>query len=112
MAALPAIPRPGDRYTRIKNYPLPSTGEVWFNNIRLEDVNRDVGIAQVYSGQASFADIFDVNVSLSKRGADFRGLRERTGSGRELLNFQNRMSTELSRVVPTLGLIIPVAYTC
>jgi hypothetical protein len=89
----------------------PSTGEVWFNNIRLWDVDRDVGVAQVYSGQASFADVFDVTASLSKRGADFRGLRERTGSGRELLNFQNRMSTELSRVIPTLGFTVPVTYT-
>jgi hypothetical protein len=89
----------------------PLSGEIWFNNIRLQDVKRDVGVAQSYSAQGNFAEIFDVTTSLALRDAEFRGLRQRSGSGTQTTNFNARVSTEASRLVPTLGFTVPVSYT-
>ena len=55
--------------------------------------------------------MIDGSTSFTFRNADFRSLRQRTGSGADTYNFQGRLSAELSRLIPTLGFNIPVSYT-
>ena len=90
----------------------PVSGDFWFNNVRLEDPKREVGTAQIYGVQGNVADVFDFNATLSTRDADFLGLRQRTGTGSDLYNFQNSYKIpDVSRLIPTLGLTIPLSYT-
>ncbi|MFQ5600160.1 MAG: hypothetical protein ACE5G2_06360, partial [Candidatus Krumholzibacteriia bacterium] len=70
-----------------------------------------MGVAHQYALTSNFADVLDVSANLGIRDADFRGLRQRTGSGNNSLTMQSRMSTELSKLIPTAGFTIPVSYT-
>lgn len=88
----------------------PVAGEIWFDNVRLEDVEREIGTAQQYSVAMRFSDVVDFSSNLSLRDADFRGLRQRAGGGSDALAFQSRVSTELSKLVPTAGFTIPLSY--
>ena len=88
----------------------PVSGQVWFDNVQLDDVERTAGVAHSYSATARFGDVLDGSTSFTYRNADFRSLRQRTGSGADTYNFQGRLSTELSKWVPTLGFNIPVSY--
>ncbi len=90
---------------------LPVSGELWFNNVRVEDVKREAGTAQLYALQGNFADVFDFTTSLSLRDAEFLGLRQRTGSGSETVSFNTSLKIpDAARLVPTLGFTIPLSY--
>jgi len=88
----------------------PVSGQAWFDNVRLEDVERAIGVAQSYSAAGRFGDVLDVSTSLAIRNADFRGLRQRGGSGSDTYNLQGRLSTELSKWIPTGGFNMPFSY--
>jgi hypothetical protein len=89
----------------------PVSGEVWFDNLRLEDVEKERGVAQDYSMTARFSDLIDVTGRYSRRDPEFRSLRQRIGSNVKQEGWQGRISlTDLGRVVPTLGFAIPLGY--
>jgi len=91
---------------------LPVSGELWFNNVRVEDVKREVGTAQLYGVQGNFADVFDFSGQLSVRDAEFLGLRQRTGSGSETVSFNTSLKIpDAARLIPTLGFTIPLSYS-
>ena len=90
----------------------PVSGDLWFNNVRLEDPKKEVGSAQIYGVQGNVADVFDFNATLSTRDADFLGLRQRTGTGSDLYSFVSSYKIpDVGRLVPTLGFSIPLSYT-
>lgn len=89
----------------------PVTGEAWFDNVRLEEIQREVGLAQSYSMQARFSDVFDVSLGYSRRDGEFRPLRQRLGTNLNQTSWQARVGlSDLGRLVPTFGLTIPIGY--
>lgn len=88
-----------------------ATGEYWFDNVRLEEVEKTPGYAQSYSLGLKISDLFDISGGYRKTDGEFRPLRQRTGSNRDDQGWNARLSVaDLSRLVPTLGFSIPVGY--
>ncbi|MBK8803415.1 MAG: cell surface protein SprA [Fibrobacteres bacterium] len=48
-----------------------ATGELWVNDLRLEDPHQGIGTALRGSAQMNFADLMDVSASTEYRGGDF-----------------------------------------
>ena len=89
----------------------PASGEAWFDNVRLEEVEREVGLAQTYSVQARFSDVFDIATTFVQRDSEFRSLRQRTGSNSNSVSWDARAGlSDLGRIIPTFGLTIPMSY--
>jgi hypothetical protein len=89
----------------------PVSGQVWFDNVRLEEVEKERGLAQNYSVIARFSDVLDASVFYTRSSADFRSLQQRLGSN---LDQESRIVrfglSDLGRIVPTLGLAIPAGF--
>src|SRR5262249_40960922 len=66
----------------------------------------------IYNMGLKFSDVLDVSGNYRKQDAEFRALRQRTGSNIDAESWQGNASvSDLSRVVPLLGLSVPVGYT-
>jgi hypothetical protein len=90
----------------------PVSGEVWFDNVRLEDVERSPGLAQSYSITTRFADLFDFSGGVSRRDAEFRALRERRSGGSDQTSWNARANlSDLGRLVPLAGFELPISYS-
>ena len=89
----------------------PATGEYWFDNVRLEEVEKNTGYAQNYSLGLKISDVFDISGGYRNTDGEFRPLRQRTGSNRDDQAWNARVSVaDISRLVPTLGFSIPAGY--
>jgi cell surface protein SprA len=86
-------------------------GEAWFDNVRLDNVEQTVGFSQQYSMAWQALDVFDLSANSRLARRRVPALRQRAGAGSDLLAWQGRVATEMSRLVPTLGFNIPVTYT-
>lgn len=89
----------------------PLSGEVLFNEIRLKEVNDEVGYAQRYAGSLSIPDLADFQFEWRQTDEEFRGLNDRQGSGVLQRGWSARVSSRLQNLVPTLGLDIPFALS-
>lgn len=89
-----------------------ASGEVWFDNIRLDEVEKKAGYAQTFSAGTKFADVLDLSGNYQRRDAEFRSLRQRVGQNLDTESWSGRASiSDLSRVVPLLGFSVPVGYS-
>jgi len=89
-----------------------ASGEVWFDNVRLDEVERERGFAQTINAGTKFADVLDVSGAYQKRDSEFRSLRQRVGTNLDSESWNGRASiSDLSRVVPLLGFSLPVGYS-
>jgi hypothetical protein len=83
-------------------------GEVWFNDIRLGGVRRDIDHATRMSFSADFANILQVMGGWQRTGPDFRSLQQSRGSGVTNDNLNLNAKTEISYFLPTVGFNLPV----
>jgi hypothetical protein len=85
-------------------------GEIWIDDIYAGDVRRDIGLAERVSGSVNIGGgVISLNGTWEKRDADFRGLRQRRGSGivNESYGFNGR--TSLEHFIPLFGFNVPVS---
>lgn len=85
------------------------TGEVWFDDIRLGSVRRDIDHAENVRFSADFSGILQVNGSYTRTGPEFRSLRQSRGSGSTNSGLNLNAKTEVNYFVPTGGFELPVS---
>ena len=83
-------------------------GTLWFNDIALGLVRKDIDHAERLSVSANFANILSFNASYQRTGPEFRALKQKTGSGTTSDNLAMSGKTEINHFIPTLGFNIPV----
>ena len=86
------------------------SGEVWFNDIRLGGVRRDVDHAENARFSADFAGILQVSGSYTRTGPEFRSLRQTRGNGTTNSGLTLGAKTELNYFVPTARFALPVNF--
>ena len=89
------------------------SGEIWLDELRLEQVRREPGLAARVSMDAGFADFMNLSFDLSWKEADFRTL---TGSSKQQGNTDRttgvRGDVNLDRFLPSdWGASIPVSIS-
>lgn len=84
-------------------------GEVWFNELRLGGVRRDIDHAERMSVSADLAGIMQIRGDWQRTGPEFRSLRQKQGSGmtKDGLSFSGR--TKLGHLMPTFGFDLPIS---
>jgi hypothetical protein len=85
----------------------PVDGEVWFDDIRLTDVRRDVGYATRVSMGASFSDVLTLSADVKQTDTEFqtRGAKRR---GSDDTNISLSASTKIDRFLPNMGVSLPL----
>jgi hypothetical protein len=95
----------GIRYRRGEVRPK---GTLWFNDIALGWVRKDIDRAERISASANFANVLSVNASYQRTGPEFRSLKQKAGSGTTSDNLSLSGKTEVNHIIPTLGFTIPL----
>ncbi|UCD18422.1 MAG: cell surface protein SprA, partial [Candidatus Zixiibacteriota bacterium] len=94
------------------------TGDVWFDELRLTDVRKDVGVATRLTVSGNVADLFTYSGGLLYRNSYFRGLSSSTrggsqnnlGSGKSSTSYNFSLNLKLDRFLPrSLNASIPLS---
>lgn len=94
------------------------TGDIWFDELQLGGVRRDVGIAFRASANGNVADLFNYSAAYSHKNPFFRGISTSTrggssdnlGSGKSSTSYNYSISMSLDRFLPkSLGAKIPLS---
>ncbi len=87
------------------------TGEVWFNELRLSNVDRDKGMAMRMHANLQIADFATVNGDIEKKDADFHNVADRLGTGNNSTAGSINASIAADKFLPaSWGLAIPVSF--
>ncbi len=93
------------------------SGTIWVDDIRLDDVIRDLGTAARFGLSAKFADFLDVNSDLSTEDEDFLSIgsagRQQIsrGTGSSSRRFNLRSTAQLHKFFETTGINLPVSFS-
>ncbi|MCX5754123.1 MAG: cell surface protein SprA [Candidatus Krumholzibacteria bacterium] len=85
-------------------------GEVWFDDLRLTDVRRDIDHAENVRLTADFAGILQLSTNWTRTGPEFRSLRQSRGSGTTNSGLNLSAKTEINHFIPTAGFNLPVNF--
>lgn len=83
-------------------------GQIWFNDITLGSIRKDIDHAERISAAANFANIVSFNASYQRTGPEFRSLRQTSGSGSTSNSLALSGKTEINHIIPTAGFNLPV----
>jgi len=86
--------------------------EVWFDELRLDDVRRDRGTAITSSVAINFADLLSLNASYNKTGSHWYGINSSgTGSGVKSISYSLSGSFNAHKLyLDRLGLTLPIGF--
>ncbi|HID10354.1 MAG TPA: cell surface protein SprA [Candidatus Latescibacteria bacterium] len=88
------------------------SGEVWFDELRLDDVRREPGTALRASLQAGVGEVLRVQGEYTGRGEDFRGFGEKGPGGSEDRSYSLRWDLQLGKLFPEgWGVSLPIGIT-
>lgn len=88
---------------------LPYDGEVWFNELRLSDVEQDRGMAMRGRMDLRIADFATVNAEIERKDADFHNVATRFGSGDNSLSRSLNANISIDKMLPqALGISMPL----
>jgi len=86
------------------------SGEIWLDELRLSDVERNAGIAFRVQSGLSFADLGNVHFNYDRRDADFHIVSDRLGSNNNTEKISASASLNLNKFLPSSwGFNIPVS---
>jgi hypothetical protein len=91
-----------------------SSGQVWIDELRLSDVEKNVGGRGDMIVQANFADVLAMNVNYSKQGENFVRVGSATaaqGSGVNSTDLGFSSTFNLDRMMPTSGVQLPIRFS-
>jgi hypothetical protein len=80
--------------------------EVWFNDLRLTDVRKDIGFAKRVSVAASFSDLINVNADYRHTDTEFQTLSAKR-RGSDDTDYSISASTSIDRYLPDAGVSLP-----
>ena len=97
-------------YMGVRNltHSLPVTGYFYFNDVRLREVKKDVGMAQRLALRVNMGDALKVDFDWSRRDADYHGLNAEVGQGFTKEDWNLSTSFRLDDFIPLLGFRLPV----
>ncbi len=86
--------------------------EVWFDELRLDDVRRDRGTAIATSMAVNFADLLSLNAAYNKTGSHWYGINSSgTGSGVKDISYSLNGTFNTHKLyLERLGLALPVGF--
>lgn len=88
---------------------VPFTGEIWFNELRLSDVENDKGMAMRVRADLNIADFITINSEVEKKDADFHNVATRFGTGNNSLSSNLSARVKLDKMLPqSWGLAMPL----
>ncbi|MHB8078090.1 MAG: T9SS outer membrane translocon Sov/SprA, partial [Candidatus Krumholzibacteriia bacterium] len=87
---------------------LPVSGYFYFNDVRLQSVKREKGLAERVAARLNMADVIKVDFDWSKRDADFHGLGTTVGQGFQNQDWSLTTSLRADDFVPLLGFQVPI----
>jgi hypothetical protein len=91
--------------------PVPFDGEVWVNELRLDEGDRDPGFAGRAVARISAGDVIQGDVSFSTRSGTFRQLRE-TATYQSDRRINASVTARLDRVLPgDWGIALPLQFS-
>ena len=85
-------------------------GQVWFNELRAIDVDRDPGYAQRFLVNGRVANLLTYNASWNGRDANFVTVGQSLGSGNTTGQLAFGSSLDLHRFFEGTGILLPVRY--
>jgi len=86
------------------------TGEVWTDELRVSEIQKDKGMAMRARADLRLADLASVNVEVEKLDADFHNVSTRFGTGDNTQRMTVGGNLTLDKILPqALGLSIPVS---
>ncbi|MGD8394649.1 MAG: cell surface protein SprA [Candidatus Eiseniibacteriota bacterium] len=92
------------------------TGTVWYNDLRLDDVIRDIGTATRFNVDAALADFMTIGADITTQDEDFLSIGSsgrqtvNRGSGSKRREFRIRSTAQLHKFAETTGLRLPVSF--
>ncbi len=116
MRGLPSLFTVRFLYAGVRNTRAPTTapvsGRIWLDDIYVGDVRRDTDLAE----RADFSlnlggGVMTLNGSWSRTGPDFRGLRQRRGTGSTSQTVNLSARTNLKHIVPLGGFSVPLTVS-
>lgn len=87
-----------------------SEASVWFNELRLGEVRRDLGVAARGSASLNLGDVASFTAGYTSRDADFLQLGQSRGSGSSSRDFNFGAGVNLEKFLPGLHLMLPFRY--
>ncbi|HUV37416.1 MAG TPA: hypothetical protein VMX58_10800, partial [Patescibacteria group bacterium] len=84
-------------------------GQIYFDDVKLGGVRRDIDHAERLSFSSNFANIFQISGGWQRTGPEFRSLRQKTGSGVTSNSISLNGKTKINHVIPTAGFDLPVS---
>lgn len=85
------------------------TGEIWINELRLSNIEKEKGMAMRARMDLSLSDFISVNAELNKQDADFHNVATRFGTGDNQLAGTVNGNMRLDRMLPrSWGLSMPL----
>jgi len=88
---------------------LIEEGEVWFNDIKLGGVRKDIDHAERMSFSADFGNVLQVSGNWQRTGPEFRTMRQKSGNGVTSSTLSLQGKTRIDHFVPTAGFDLPVS---
>ncbi len=85
------------------------SGYFYLNDVRLEGVKTERGLAQSAGARLNMADVFKLDADWSKTDAEYHGLASRTGSGMTNESWNLATSFNLDDFLPLAGFKVPVS---
>ena len=98
---------------RVYNRSLNSfTGEVWIDDIMLNEPKREVGIAGDVTGTLTIPQILNINGTFTYRDPFFHRLTDANGTGNYTRNYQFSAGLNADAVMPeNIGIALPLNYS-
>ena len=87
-----------------------SKGAVWYDELRMGDVRRDMGYASTIRASMSLADFADVQGTVDLTNPDFLRLGDARGSGNQNLHYDLRGQVGLHKFMEPLHLSVPLLW--
>ena len=86
-------------------------GEIWINELRLTDVEREKAMAMRVRGEIALSDFITANAEYEKQDADYHTVNQRFGKESTMESFSSNISFSLHQLLPqSLGLRIPIRF--
>ncbi|MDX2473329.1 MAG: cell surface protein SprA [Candidatus Krumholzibacteria bacterium] len=85
-----------------------ASGVIYLNDVKLEGVKRDMGLAQRAGVRVNMADVIKADFDWKRTDAEYHGLDKSTGSGVNFEDWTFNSSINLDDFVPLAGFKVPV----
>ena len=90
----------------------PMTGEIWMDELRLSDVEKNTATAYRANVSMQFADIAKINMDIQRDDADFHNVQQQFGTGENSIAANISGNLSIDKLLPSSwGLNIPLSMS-